>query len=127
KGRLPYYKSDYRRKTGAVKIGKRQSSRLQDSTNVFANMISYKAEEAGCRVIFVDPKNTTKTCSDCGTLVGKELCERTHNCPQCGLSVDRDVNAAKNILKIATLGQRGSNACGDGVIAPSLKQEVHTF
>ncbi|MBI3413693.1 MAG: transposase [Candidatus Aenigmarchaeota archaeon] len=88
-------------------------------------MISYKAEEAGCKVVFVDPKNTTKTCSDCGTLVGKELCERTHNCPQCGLSIDRDLNAAKNILKIATAGQAGSNACGDGTIVPSLKQEVH--
>ena len=94
---------------------------------MFANMISYKAEEAGCKVVFVDPKNTTKMCSDCGTLVDKELCERIHNCPQCGLSIDRDLNAAKNILIRATQGHCGSNACGDGVITPLLKQETHTF
>ncbi|MBI3412874.1 MAG: IS200/IS605 family element transposase accessory protein TnpB, partial [Candidatus Aenigmarchaeota archaeon] len=93
--------------------------------NVFANMISYKAEEAGCKVVFVDPKNTTKTCSYCGTLVGKELYERIHNCPQCGLSIDRDLNAARNILIRATAGQAGSNACGDGATVPSLKQEAH--
>jgi len=66
--------------------------------NMFANMLRYKAEEAGCNVVFVDPKNTTKMCSDCGTLVDKELCERIHNCPECSLSIDRDLNAAKNIL-----------------------------
>ncbi|MBI3413377.1 MAG: IS200/IS605 family element transposase accessory protein TnpB, partial [Candidatus Aenigmarchaeota archaeon] len=93
--------------------------------NMFANMISYKAEEAGCKVVFVDPKNTTKTCSDCGTLVNKELYERIHNCPQCGLSIDRDLNAAKNILIRATAGQAGSNACGDETAVSSLKQEAH--
>jgi putative transposase len=98
--------------------------------NMFANIISYKAEEAGCRVVFVDPKNTTKLCSNCGMIVEKELSERIHNCPSCGLSIDRDINAARNILIRAlligaTVGQTGSNACGDEAKALSLKQEAH--
>ncbi|MBI3413186.1 MAG: IS200/IS605 family element transposase accessory protein TnpB [Candidatus Aenigmarchaeota archaeon] len=93
--------------------------------NTFANMISYKAESAGCKIVFVDPKNTTKMCSNCGELVEKELSERVHNCPSCGLSIDRDLNAARNILIRATVGQTGSNACGDVTTVPSLKQEAH--
>ncbi len=95
--------------------------------DMFANMVSYKAEEAGCKVVFVDPKNTTKMCSGCGTLVKKELHDRIHNCPKCGLSIDRDLNAAKNVLIKATVGQTGSNACGDGTTVPSLNQEAHTI
>jgi putative transposase len=81
---------------------------------MFANMLAYKAESAGCKIVFVDPKNTTKECSKCGVLTPKTLWERTHNCPACGLVLDRDVNAAINILNRATAGQAGSNACGDG-------------
>ncbi len=82
--------------------------------SIFTNIISYKAEEAGCEVVFVNPKNTTKDCSRCGTCVPKEEHERVHNCPSCSLSMDRDLNAAINILARATVGQTGSNACGDG-------------
>jgi putative transposase len=110
----------------------------------FANMLCYKAEEAGCRVVFVNPKNTTKECSDCGILVKKDIWERQHNCPSCGLSVGRDLNAAINILRRAitnsrervrqsdsasdsvTVGMTGSNACGDVAIATSGKQEAIT-
>jgi len=96
--------------------------------NMFANMLCYKAEEAGCRVVFVDPKNTTQECSNCHEIVKKELSDRIHDCPFCGLVIDRDLNAAKNILIRATQGHCGSNACGDGVITPSLKQEApHLF
>ena len=82
--------------------------------NEFMNMLCYKAEEAGCRVVFVDPDGTTKECSSCGEVVDKELKERRHSCPSCGLSMDRDLNASINILKRATAGQAGSNARGVG-------------
>lgn len=59
----------------------------------------YKAEYAGRVVELVDPKNTTQNCSSCGTKVPKSLSVRTHNCPHCGLIMDRDHNAAINILK----------------------------
>ena len=48
---------------------------------------------------FVDPRGTSQTCSGCGVRVEKGLGERIHRCPACGLVLDRDVNAARNILK----------------------------
>jgi putative transposase len=81
---------------------------------MFANMIRYKAESAGCEAVFVDPKNTTKECSRCGTLSKKTLWDRIHDCPSCGYSADRDLNAAQVILKRATMGHIGCNACGAG-------------
>ena len=57
-----------------------------------------KAEEAGSKVVFVDPYNTSQKCSGCGQIVKKALRIRVHKCPNCGLKIDRDVNAALNIL-----------------------------
>jgi putative transposase len=57
-----------------------------------------KAEEAGRTVVLVNPKNTTQACSGCGSIVPKTLSMRVHDCPHCGLKIDRDLNAAKNIL-----------------------------
>jgi len=94
---------------------------------MFANMLAYKAAEAGCKVVFVNPKNTTQDCSNCHKVVIKDLTERMHNCPFCGISIDRDLNAARNIFARATAGQAGSNACGDGTLVLSLKQEAHTL
>ena len=94
---------------------------------MFANMMRYKAESAGCAVVFVNPHNTTKECSNCGTLSNKTLADRTHDCPSCSLTMDRDLNAAKVILKRATVGITGSNACEDGTMVSSLKQEALTL
>lgn len=58
-----------------------------------------KAEYAGRRVVMVDPRNTSKMCSRCGTLVEKKLSDRVHSCT-CGLVMDRDHNAAINILRL---------------------------
>ncbi len=92
-----------------------------------ANMLCYKAENAGCKVVFVDPSGTTKECSRCGTVVPKALWERVHNCPCCGLILDRDLNAAKNILNRCTVGHTEINACGVVQEGLTLKQEAHTF
>ena len=64
----------------------------------FIEMIAYKAESAGGRLIPVNPRNTTQNCSMCGEYVKKTLSIRVHECPSCGLVVDRDYNAALNIL-----------------------------
>ena len=64
----------------------------------FIGMIAYKAESAGGRLIKVNPRNTSQLCSRCWELVEKTLSERLHNCPHCGLVMDRDLNAALNIL-----------------------------
>jgi putative transposase len=68
----------------------------------FLNILSYKAEEAGTRVVTVDPRNTTQACNSCGTVpeVKKTLSERVHSCATCGYTADRDVNAALNILRL---------------------------
>ncbi|MFH0817233.1 MAG: transposase, partial [Candidatus Micrarchaeota archaeon] len=95
--------------------------------NKFANMIAYKAEGAGCEVMFVDPRNTTKECSCCGTVVKKTLSDRTHDCPVCGLIMDRDINAAINILNRATAGTAGSNASRDETAVSSRKEDATRF
>ena len=59
-----------------------------------------KAEEAGSVVVLVDPRYTTQMCSGCGIKVPKSLSDRVHECPQCGLVMDRDENAAINILRL---------------------------
>lgn len=64
----------------------------------FANILSCKAEWAGKQVIRVSPNYTSQACSGCGSIVPKDLSVRQHDCPDCGLSLHRDVNAAKNIL-----------------------------
>lgn len=94
--------------------------------STFADMMRYKAESAGCEVVFVDPKNTTKECSNCGGIQDMPLSERMYCCPVCGATMDRDVNAAINILKRATVGQTESNASGIGTLVPTVKEEPET-
>lgn len=86
----------------------------------FSLILAAKAEEAGRKVIKVDPKFTSQVCSGCGAVVKKELKERWHSC-ECGCELHRDVNAAINILtkanNIIKLGSDG--AFGDRVaLAP---------
>jgi putative transposase len=59
--------------------------------------IVYKAERADKQLIKVDPRNTSKMCSSCGKIVPKDLSDRIHIC-ECGLEMDRDLNAAINIF-----------------------------
>ena len=61
-------------------------------------LTAYKAERRGGRVILVDPSGTSQVCSGCGETVRKDLSVRIHVCPCCGLVLDRDLNAARNIL-----------------------------
>jgi len=65
---------------------------------MFVEMCRYKAEEAGRTLLQVNPKYTSQTCSGCGAIKKKELSERWHSC-ECGTELDRDVNAAINILR----------------------------
>lgn len=68
------------------------------SWSKFLWMLAYKAEKAGAHLVRVDPRNTSQRCSGCNELVPKSLAARTHSCPHCGLSIDRDWNASLNIL-----------------------------
>jgi len=68
--------------------------------NTLVQLTTYKAESAGKKVQLVNPRNTSQVCSQCGTYVPKTLKDRVHICPECGLVLDRDHNAAKNILTL---------------------------
>lgn len=65
---------------------------------MFTELLQVKAACAGRVVAFVDPKYTSQMCSNCGVVRPKTLEERWHSCA-CGCELDRDTNAAKNILK----------------------------
>jgi putative transposase len=66
----------------------------------FIDILTFKAEKAGQRVVKVDPKGTSQHCSVCLNKVPKELSERWHSCPHCGNEMDRDTNAAILIKKV---------------------------
>lgn len=63
----------------------------------FLTILRSKAECAGREVWEVDPRGTSQRCSGCGTVVPKKLSVRIHACSDCGLVLDRDENAARNI------------------------------
>lgn len=77
----------------------------------FTTTLSAKAEEAGRILVRVDPRGTSQRCSGCDADVPKDLGTRVHRCPHCGLTMDRDINASRNIHR---LGQslRGGAAVG---------------
>ena len=64
----------------------------------FLQRLGSKAENAGSATIAIEPRGTSQECSGCGMVVKKGVEERTHSCPYCGLVLDRDENAARNIL-----------------------------
>jgi IS605 OrfB family transposase len=63
--------------------------------------VEYAAQAAGVVTVAAPPNWTSQQCSGCGELVRKSLSVRTHRCPHCGLVLDRDHNAAANILQAA--------------------------
>lgn len=69
----------------------------------FLQWVNYYGTMHGIPVIAVPPQFTSQDCSACGTRVKKSLSVRTHICPTCGMVLDRDHNAAKNILDAALL------------------------
>jgi len=97
--------------TGASRKAGLNKSMADVAWGTFFNFLKYKAEEAGRKVIEVDPKNTSQKCSGCGVLVPKTLAVREHACPECGLVIDRDYNASINVLK-AGRALAGVISCG---------------
>jgi putative transposase len=66
----------------------------------FLAILAFKAACAGKRVVAVPPAYTSQICSGCGVVVSKGLSVRWHSCPECGTSLHRDHNAAKNIERL---------------------------
>jgi putative transposase len=80
----------------------------------FQQMCVSKAESAGSHILFVSPKYTSQMCSGCGTIQKKELDERWHSC-SCGTELDRDHNAAINILRVGRQTIERETALGRSV------------
>jgi putative transposase len=114
---------------------KRLSRQISDvGWSEFRRMLEYKTKWYGSKLIFA-PRfyPSSKTCSECGTLIKELSLEiRQWQCEECQSIHDRDVNAAKNLLKWSTGSSPGINACGDTSGGArkttcsyvSLKQEV---
>lgn len=83
---------------GAAAKGGLNKSISDAGWGMFTNMLQVKAGWAGRVLAFVDPTYTSQVCSNCGVVKSKTLDERWHSC-ECGSELDRDTNAAKNILK----------------------------
>lgn len=65
----------------------------------FLRLLSWQAAKAGREVVPIDPRNTSQTCSGCGSKAKRRLgsADRIFACSQCGLVLDRDRNAARNL------------------------------
>jgi len=97
----------------AAKSGLNQSI-LDAGWGQFQQIVTHKAACAGRTVLKVNPRYTSQVCSQCGTVRKKDLSERWHSC-ECGAELDRDTNAAINILRVGRT-QRGATC----VEAPCL-------
>jgi|APHM01.1.fsa_nt_gi transposase, IS605 OrfB family, central region len=76
--------------------------------DTFTTLLEYKCKREGTHFVEVEPAGTTKECASCGVESDKSLWVREHLCPACGFEMDRDANAALNILS------RGFNKLGLG-------------
>ena len=77
-------------------------SQTDTAWSLFFNFLTYKAEDAGRLLVKVNPAYTSQDCSTCGTRQLMPLSQRTYSCEACGLELDRDYNAALNILRLGT-------------------------
>jgi len=90
---------------------------MDASWGKFTQLLDYKAESAGCQIVKINPRNTSKTCSHCGSIQDMPLYKRTYECANCGFVLDRDYNSAINILNS---GQEMS--CVESIPNTSMKQ-----
>lgn len=91
----------------------------------FLSIVTAKGQSAGRITVAVNPSGTTQRCSGCDVIVPKTLSDRWHSCT-CGVELDRDVNAAINIKKLAQ-GHRVSKARGDLCNSRSKKREARSI
>ena len=93
----------------------------------FRRQLNYKSRWSGKLYLEIGRfEPSSKMCSRCGSLQDMFLSKRLYLCPNCGLEIDRDLNAAINIrnLGLNTAGGAGINACGDEGCPSSGKQEA---
>jgi putative transposase len=83
----------------------------------FRRQMEYKGERYGCQIILANPfYPSTKRCSRCGhAQEDMDLSRRVYRCPDCGLTIDRDLNAAFNLEQLTTGSSPERYACGESV------------
>ena len=102
---------------------KNLSKQIRDASwGNFQITLEYKASIAGISFMKINPKNTSQFCSQCGNLVPKKLKVKIHNCHNCGLSMDRDQNAAINIAKRAASVAENNLYKRDRSLSQSVKE-----
>ena len=101
--------------SGLVKNHKLAKSITDASWYQFRQWLKYFGSKFGREIVAVPPHYTSQECSNCGVKTKKSLSTRTHSCPHCGYTEQRDINAAIVILSRATArgGHPQSNASGD--------------
>jgi len=117
--------------SGMSKNHKLASAILDGGFSEFRRQLTYKCQWYGATLTVVDRYYpSSKTCSDCGYInTNLRLKDRVFNCPVCGLSIDRDLNAAINLMKMAV--SYTVSACGEpnqsatSVADGSVKQEIN--
>lgn len=77
---------------------------LAQTWGIIRQQLTYKAEWAGRRLVAVDPKNTSRTCSRCGTIDSESRNGKDFQCRHCRFEDDADHNAAVNILRLSLAG-----------------------
>ncbi|MCX6054260.1 MAG: transposase [Chloroflexi bacterium] len=111
--------------TNRIKNHNLARSILDGGWGYFAQRLSDKAVEAGREIVRVNPANTSKTCSGCGTVFENfDLSVRWIKCNY-GLSMNNDINAAINILKRALQNRVGQTRWKQAwAVAPCVSQET---
>jgi len=89
----------------AAKSGLNKSFADAGIAGFLNEILPYKASKAGKQVVKVNPAGTSQHCAICLSRVPKELADRWHDCPHCGVSMPRDVNSGVLIKKVG-LGHR---------------------
>jgi len=91
---------------------------------MFQSFLEYKAKLNGLDVQFIDPRNTSKTCSKCGSMNTKRPKPDLFICNDCGMRMNADKNGAINILSFSTLN---GDLIDSPASAPKIKQETPTL
>ena len=119
--------------SGMMKNHRLARSIAEASFYEFRRQLEYKTDWYGKELVIADRWfPSTKTCSNCGNIQDMPLSKRVYEC-ECGLVIDRDVNAALNLCKVAESASETINACGETVrresgnadVLVSMKQESH--
>ena len=99
---------------------------IQDASwSMFTDWLDYFGKIHGKFVVAVNPQYTSQQCSSCGNIVKKTLSVRTHVC-SCGCVLDRDENAAINILARAnTVGRTEIQALGQALLVSVWKRGLY--